>query len=296
MAVNHLRLRESGFGLLLAVLQQVIFFWGVPRFIEYYWPVFIQIKEWLNVDMYTYTVIWFNLGFQSVLVFGNLYFFFFYCGKFPIFEKYKSVDEPWPWEVDLEKWRKLFWRSIKYTTINATVISYMLSAPFLLSGAPIPFNTEDNFATPLTLLLQILFCNMVENITFYFSHLLLHRPSFYRRIHKIHHEHTVTTSISTIHAHPFEYLLGNVLPSTIGCLILGKRMHISSYIAWGVWRGFEAIYGHSGYAFTWNPYRLLPFHSDGREHAFHHSENVGNYSSSVNVWDLVYGTNSAFRK
>ena len=58
-----MRFRESGFGLLLAVLQQVLFFWGVPRLIEYYWPVFLEIKEWLNVDMYTYTVIWFNFGF-----------------------------------------------------------------------------------------------------------------------------------------------------------------------------------------------------------------------------------------
>jgi sterol desaturase/sphingolipid hydroxylase (fatty acid hydroxylase superfamily) len=115
-------------------------------------------------------------------------------------------------------------------------------------------------------------------------------------IHKIHHEHKVTTSIATIHAHPLEYFFGNALPSTLGCLILGQRMHISSYFAWGVWRGYEALYGHSGYAFSWSPYRLIPFHSDGREHPFHHSENVGNYSSSANVWDMVYGTNSAFKK
>lgn len=64
----------------------------------------------MNLDMYTFMVILVNLLFYNTLITGNLYFFFFYYGKFPFFEKYKSVDEPWPWESDKEEWRKLFWR------------------------------------------------------------------------------------------------------------------------------------------------------------------------------------------
>jgi sterol desaturase/sphingolipid hydroxylase (fatty acid hydroxylase superfamily) len=130
---------------------------------------------------------------------------------------------------------------------------------------------------------------MVENMTFYISHSLLHKPYMYKRIHKIHHEHKVTTSIAAIHAHPLEYLIGNAIPATLGPFILGRRMHMSSYFAWGVWRIAEALQGHSGYDFTWNPYRFLHLTSDGKEHAFHHSENIGNYSGSI--WDLIFGTN-----
>jgi len=237
-----------------------------------------------------------NILFYLTLITGNLYFFLFYWIKSPVFEKYKSVDEPWPWETDQLEWKKLFKKSLILTVINITVVSYMFSAPFLRSNTPVPFSVDESFPTPVTFLLQILFCNMVENISFYFSHSLLHRPFFYKHIHKIHHEHKVTFSLSTISTHPLEYLFGNAIPSTLGPIILDKRMHLTTYLAWGVWWSYEAIYGHSGYAFTWNPYRLLPFHSDGREHAFHHSENVGNYSSSSNVWDLVFGTNSAFKK
>lgn len=128
------------------------------------------------------------------------------------------------------------------------------------------------------------------------SHSLLHRPYFYKTIHKIHHEHKVTCSLATVHAHPLEYGLGNVLPATLGAMILGKRMHLSSYFGFLLWRGVESLYGHSGYALSWSPFRWLPFHSDGREHPFHHSENVGNYSSVTNVWDLVFGTNTTFKK
>jgi sterol desaturase/sphingolipid hydroxylase (fatty acid hydroxylase superfamily) len=231
-----------------------------------------------------------------VLIVGNLSFFFCYKVNLPFFEKYKSIDEPWPWQTDKQEWDKLFWRSIKLTAFNSLVMNFVFSYPSIAADAPIPFRDDLNYASPLTLLLQFMFCNMAENISFYMSHSLLHKPFFYKMIHKIHHEHKVTTSIATIHAHPLEYLFGNGIPSVLGCLILGKRMHMSSYFAWGFWRNCEALYGHSGYAFSWNPFRLLPFHSDGREHPFHHSENVGNYSSTTNVWDYIYGTNSAFRK
>ena len=230
------------------------------------------------------------------LISGNLYFYFFYKLNHPFFEKYKSVDEPWPWQSDPEEWNQLFWKSIKLTILNATLINYLFSAPFIAADYPVPFRADNNFASPLTLFLQVIFCIMVENLSFYMSHSLLHKPYLYKTIHKTHHEHKVTTSIATICTHPLEYLFGNAVPSTLGALILGKRMHMSSYLAWGVWRGYEALFGHSGYAFTWNPYRILPFHSDGREHPFHHSENVGNYSSSSNVWDLIYGSNAAFKK
>ena len=171
--------------------------------------------------MYTYMVIWVNMLFYFVLITGNMYFFFFYWLKHDFFEKYKSVDEPWPWEGDKKDWNKLFWRSIMFTTFNSTVVPFLLSYPSCMNDTPIPFRVDDNFASPFTMLVQILFCNMVENISFYFSHLLLHQPFFYKRIHKIHHEHKVTISLSTIHTHPIEYFLGNAVPSSLGCLILG---------------------------------------------------------------------------
>jgi len=64
---------------------------------------------------------------------------------------------------------------------------------------------------------------------------------------------------------------------------------MSSFFAWNLWRIFGAVSGHSGYDFTWSPYRMFIIPADGKEHAFHHSENIGNYSGSV--WDVVFGTN-----
>ena len=123
---------------------------------------------------------------------------------------------------------------------------------------------------------------------------MLHKPFFYTSIHKIHHEHKVSTSIAMMHAHPLEYVFGNVGPATLGVVILGKRMHLSSYMAWNFVRLCNSLDGHCGYDFTWVPFRLLPFKLDGQEHPYHHSENIGSYGSFLSVWDTYFGSNSMF--
>jgi len=163
--------------------------------------------------MYTFMVAVVNVLFWFVLISGNMCFFFIYWLNLPFFEKYKSVDEPWPWETDKNEWNKLFKRSMTLTILNATVVAYIIAAPNLNCDTPLPFSDDDDIPTTLNFLLQILFCNMVENISFYFAHRLLHKPFLYKYIHKIHHEHKVTTSLATISTHPLEYIFGNVVPS-----------------------------------------------------------------------------------
>jgi sterol desaturase/sphingolipid hydroxylase (fatty acid hydroxylase superfamily) len=100
---------------------------------------------------------------------------------------------------------------------------------------------------------------MFEDLTFYFNHRILHQSWIYPSIHKIHHEHKSTFSLASLHAHPIEYLFGNVLPTTVGPLILGHRIHRAAVIGWLFVRAFESLDGHCGYNFPWSPFRLLPF-------------------------------------
>ena len=39
---------------------------------------------------------------------------------------------------------------------------------------------------------------------------------------------------------------------------------------------------------------MLPFGSDYGYHVYHHSNNVGNYSSFFTLWDTVFGSNKAY--
>jgi len=118
--------------------------------------------------------------------------------------------------------------------------------------------------------------------------------NLYGWFHKQHHEYMHPVSITSEYAHPFEYAFGNHFPSFVGMLILGSRMHIFTIITWGTIRILETHDGHSGYEFPWSIFRLMPFGSDATYHIFHHSKNVGNYSSFMTIWDTIFDSNSEF--
>jgi len=64
--------------------------------------------------------------------------------------------------------------------------------------------------------------------------------------------------------------------------------------AYYIVRMIETTEGHSGYEFPGSPFYLLPFGADYTYHAFHHSKNIGNYSSFFTIWDTVCGSNLDF--
>lgn len=175
------------------------------------------------------------------------------------------------------------------------MIAPFIGAAFYLFDLPLPVDTSiDGIPDPKKFAMQLLFCMLMEDLVFHFSHRMLHHPRLYPHIHKIHHEHKVTVSFSSQYAHPIEYIFGNVLPATVGPLILDTRMHFTVASTWYFLRSLESCEGHSGYEFPWSPFRLLPFGIDFGYHEYHHSHNIGNYSSFFSIWDSVFGSNSAY--
>ena len=137
----------------------------------------------------------------------------------------------------------------------------------------------EDVPTPLTLAGTLLFCMICEDTTFYFSHRFLHLNWVYPHVHKMHHEYKHTVGIASEYCHPAEFAIGNLLPTSIGPLILGPRMHILTVFAWYALRVGETLDGHCGYDFSFSPYRLIPFSGSASYHDYHHSQNVGNYGS-----------------
>ena len=137
---------------------------------------------------------------------------------------------------------------------------------------------------------------IVEDMSFYWLHRLLHHPKLYSKIHKIHHQFYSPISFSAEYSHPIEFVASNILPTMLGPLILGSHMHLATLSFWLIMRVFETIDRHCGYEFSWSPYRLLPFSGSSEYHHFHHSHNVGNYSSFFYYWDTLCGTNTSYFK
>jgi len=106
----------------------------------------------------------------------------------------------------------------------------------------------------------------------------------------MHHEYKQSCCISSEYAHPVEYVLGNILPTNLGAILLGKRMHFISYLVSLVMMVHETHDGHCGYEFSWSPHRLLPLSIGAEFHIFHHLKFKGNYASLFTIWDRVGNT------
>lgn len=153
--------------------------------------------------------------------------------------------------------------------------------------------TED-LPDSLTLALTITLFMLMEDFCFYWTHRLLHWRVIYPYIHKMHHTHGTTVGIAAEYAHPVEFVLGNMLPTSVGPALLGPNVHMLTVFAWYMIRFGETLDGHCGYEFSWSPFRLIPFSGSAEYHDFHHAANVGNYGSFFSIWDSVWGTNKAF--
>ena len=267
----------------------------MPEFGRLYWP---KLLEWQEANNLSYTVVMLTcaLILHNTVHFGaNLTYWVFYHFEFPFIERYKSNDLPWPWYDDPERWQKLVYKSIAVLIFNANVmpVAVFLILDHLQLLEPHSLAIED-LPDAATLALTITFFMIMEDFTFYWAHRFLHWRVIYPYIHKMHHTYSTTVGIAAEYAHPVEFLLGNMLPSSAGAIILGPNVHLLTVLAWYVVRFGETLDGHCGYEFSWSPFRLIPFSGSAEYHDFHHSANVGNYGSFFSIWDSVFGTNSAF--
>lgn len=156
--------------------------------------------------------------------------------------------------------------------------------------------TMEELPDTKTLMLNLLFCMLCEDFSFHVMHRFLHWRVIYPYIHKLHHTYNTTVGIAAEYSHPIEFIFGAVLPGSVGAMILGKNMHFCTMLLWTIMRIFESMDGHCGYEFSWSPYRLIPFSSSATYHDFHHSHNLGNYSSFFSFWDTIFDSNSAYYK
>ena len=155
------------------------------------------------------------------------------------------------------------------------------------------FKTE-NLPSSSTLILQLIFLMITEDFAFHLFHKLMHHRLLYPYFHKVHHSFVNTVSISAEHFHPIDYFFGVLIPGSFGPTILASHLHFSTYLIWIAFRTGEGVDGHCGYEFPWSMFRLIPFSASASYHDFHHSHNVGNYSSFLSIWDSVFGDNTVY--
>jgi fatty acid hydroxylase domain-containing protein 2 len=89
----------------------------------------------------------------------------------------------------------------------------------------------------------------IEEVGFYYIHRLLHHRRLYPLIHAIHHQWLHPQALVANYAHPIEHLLNNLVPMTLGPLLVGaSQWDLCLWISLGT---VSSVLSHSGYHWMW---------------------------------------------
>lgn len=94
---------------------------------------------------------------------------------------------------------------------------------------------------------KFLLCGVIIELWFFSTHRLLHYPMFYAPIHKLHHRFKAPIAFASTYAHPFEFIVGNLLGVILGP-ILTNCHPLTSYV-WITNALISTGGSHSGYTF-----------------------------------------------
>lgn len=95
------------------------------------------------------------------------------------------------------------------------------------------------------------FCGFLvaREVSFYYSHRVLHYGKNYEKYHKKHHEWTAPVAVSAQYADTLEHVYSNIGPVVLGPFIMGS--HFFTSMIWFTHVILRTLSDHSGYHFPW---------------------------------------------
>ncbi|KAK3195004.1 hypothetical protein Dsin_026314 [Dipteronia sinensis] len=141
---------------------------------------------------------------------------------------------------------------------------------------------------------QILVYFVVEDYINYWIHRWLHTKWGYEKIHHVHHEYTAPIAYAAPYAHWAENLILGT-PTFLGPVFIPG--HIVTFMLWLALRQIQSLESHSGYDFSWNPIKYIPFYGGAEFHDYHHyvgCHSQSNFAPVFTYCDYLYGTNKGY--
>tara|TARA_A100001037_G_C15150017_1_gene638553 strand:- start:5380 stop:6309 length:930 start_codon:yes stop_codon:yes gene_type:complete len=143
---------------------------------------------------------------------------------------------------------------------------------------------------------------VLEDLSRFLLHRVMHRSNALWRIHRVHHRATVLTPLTLFRVHPAESLLYFFRQMSVFGFVSGTFIWIfgARLTAWDVlgvdalgflFNAFGANLRHSHVWFSFGPLEKL-FISPA-QHQLHHSKSHGhpNYGAALSIWDRMAKTN-----
>jgi len=123
----------------------------------------------------------------------------------------------------------------------------------------------------------------IHEIYFYFTHLLMHKPIFYKKIHQVHHYSTHVTPWASFSFHPYETLIHALF---IPIFILIIPIHPIVIFCYLIFMTVTAVSNHLGYELI-KSHMIKSWFISGEHHGIHHEKfkyNFGLYFTILDKW------------
>ncbi|MFN7119527.1 MAG: sterol desaturase family protein [Saprospiraceae bacterium] len=125
---------------------------------------------------------------------------------------------------------------------------------------------------------------------FYWSHRAMHHPRLYKFFHRVHHESTDPSPLTSFAFHPSEAVVENMMSFLLPFIM---PLHFGVILAWQVFDMLNNVLGHLGYeAYPkgWTKTPILKHITTSTHHNMHHQLFNGNYALYFTWWDKWMGT------
>lgn len=200
--------------------------------------------------------------------------------------------------------------------ITNRLIKAATFTPIVLTMVPIAMGLSDSFEmlfgpalhldAPSWLVISVftLMLFLVDDLTRFLLHLMLHKVPFLWEFHKVHHSAKVLTPFTIYRSHPVEsYLYACRMALTqgivVGCgyYVFGDTLSMYDILGANAFVFLFNIFGanlrHSHIWFSWGD-RLEGWFISPAQHQVHHSDNPAHFDSNLGsalaIWDRLYGS------
>jgi len=132
----------------------------------------------------------------------------------------------------------------------------------------------------------------IHETYYYWIHRWMHRPKIFRRIHKVHHESTKTSSLTSFSFHPIESVLQAIV---VPVIVLFLPLHIYAILFLLMLMTFSGTINHAGveiYPKSFQRHWLGKWLIGATHHDLHHKQFRFNFGLYFTFWDKWMHTES----
>jgi sterol desaturase/sphingolipid hydroxylase (fatty acid hydroxylase superfamily) len=185
--------------------------------------------------------------------------------------------QPQTKQPTVKELKDCLWVVLRNQVFSAFIHIVLLSLGALAGGKP-TYRFDIKLPSADEVIRDVVACIFLREVLFYYSHRVLHMPSIYPKVHKVHHRFTAPVALAAQYAHPLEHFIANTLPISIPPMVL--KCHIVSFWVFLAVELLETTTVHSGYDF------LSGF---AKKHDAHHEKFLINFGT-IGLLDWIHGT------